>query len=757
MVRHMIRCALALLVTLVPLLAQKRAVTDDEVRRVHKSALLIDTHNDVTSKTVQGFDIGKRAATGHTDVPRMREGGMGAQFFAVYVAGSYTRDNRSANRALQMIDTVRHDIAGRYPDTFTLATTAGQIVEAHRRGKIAALMGIEGGHAIEDSLRLLRQFYALGIRYMTLTHSNTNNWADSSGDTARHNGLTAFGKDVVREMNRLGMMVDISHVADKTFWDAIETSRAPVFASHSSARALSNIPRNMTDDMIRAVAKKGGVVQVNFGCDFLSQRYADAAAPLRRRRAELLKGNPNLSPDDIRNILSKERSAIPPATLADVVAHIDHIRNIAGVDYAGIGSDYDGVGCVPAGLEDVSRFPNLTRALLEKGYSAGDIRKIYGGNLLRVMRAVEKTADPAPKAGQPAPQSSSNAPMVIDTHNDVTSFTLNGLDIGRSNTTNHTDIPRLRAGNVGAQFFAAYVAASYAKDNQSAHRALEMIDTVRQDIVGRYPATFELATTAAEIEIARKHGRIAALIGIEGGHALEDSPRLLRGFHQLGVRYVTLTHTNTNGWADSSAGKPRHNGINALGREIIGEMNRLGIIVDISHVSDATFSAALAASKAPLLASHSSCRALANVPRNMTDDMIKALAQKGGVIAVNFNCGFLSQKTGELEAALEKKLGKYDEPVFKKAFASGEIPRAALADVVAHIDHAVKIAGIGAVALGSDFDGISCAPAGLDDVSRFPALAAALAAKGYSRADIEKIFHGNMLRLMRQVEQVAAR
>ena len=335
------------------------ALTDEEVMKVHRSALLIDTHNDVTSRTLDGFDIGPRAKDGHTDIARMREGGLGATFFAVYVAAEYGNGNHSANRALQMIDTVRHDIIAKYPNDFVFATTGAEIEAARKRGKIAALMGIEGGHAIEDSLRLLRDYYALGVRYMTLTHANTNNWADSSGDTTaagvqHHNGLTDFGKDVVREMNRLGMMVDISHVADKTFWDALEVSKAPIFASHSSCRALADVPRNMTDEMIVALAKKGGVVQINFNCGFL---------------------RPGVTP--------------PRATLADVMAHIDHVKNIAGIDAIGIGSDFDGVPCTPEGLEDASKFPNLTRALLEKGYSAPDIRKIYGGNLLRVMRGVE--------------------------------------------------------------------------------------------------------------------------------------------------------------------------------------------------------------------------------------------------------------------------------------------------------------------------------------------------------------------------------
>ncbi len=338
-----------------------------QVNSITKSALLIDTHNDIPSFTIEGTDIGN-APKNETDIARLKKGGVGAIFFSVYVGSKYVEGNHSANRALQMIDTVKEDIVERYPDTFQLALTADDIVKAHKKHKIAALLGLEGGHAIEDSPRLLRDYYRLGIRYMTLTHTNTNNWADSSGDIDKpgvqhHNGLTPLGKEIIGEMNRIGMMVDISHVADKTFYDALATSKAPLIASHSSARAVTNAPRNMTDDMIRALASKGGVIQINFYCNFINQQAADA---------------PKNTPVH--------------ASLADVVAHIDHVRQIAGIDAIGIGTDFDGIECAPTDLEDVSKFPNLTRALLAKGYSPGDIKKIYGENTLRLMRAVEKVA-----------------------------------------------------------------------------------------------------------------------------------------------------------------------------------------------------------------------------------------------------------------------------------------------------------------------------------------------------------------------------
>jgi len=363
----------------VDLSAAKRTVTEAEVQRVHRSALLIDTHNDVTSFTVEGFDIGSTGSKHHTDLARLKAGSVEAVFFAAYVGPEYATSRTSAVRALQMIDTIRTDIVARHPNDFVLALSAADIEAADKHGRIAALIGIEGGHAIEDNLRLLRDFYALGVRYMTLTHTNTNNWADSSGDMDKsevkhHNGLTDLGRQVVAEMNRLGMIVDVSHVSDKTFWDALEISHAPLFASHSSCRAICNVGRNMTDEMVEAMAKRDGVIQINFYSAFLAQKSADAD-----RLAEASKS-------------AKDGPALPPASLEDVIAHINHVVKIAGIDAVGIGSDFDGVRSVPAGLEDVSKFPNLTRALLEEGYSASDVRKIYGGNTLRVMRAVERVA-----------------------------------------------------------------------------------------------------------------------------------------------------------------------------------------------------------------------------------------------------------------------------------------------------------------------------------------------------------------------------
>lgn len=374
---------------------------DKQVARITKSAILIDTHNDIPSFTIDGADINNSPKT-HTDIRRLREGGVGAVFFSVYVSSIYVNGSHSANRALQMIDTVRHDIIDRYPQTFVFAATAGEIEKAHKHGKIAALLGLEGGHAIEDSPRLLRDYYQLGVRYMTLTHTNTNNWADSSGDAMdtgieHHNGLTPLGRSFIAEMNRLGMMVDISHVSDKTFYDALAASEAPLIASHSDCRAISNVPRNMTDDMIRALAQKRGVIQLSVNCSFISERSAEAVrrSPLGGREAELKRefaNDPARLQKELDQLEEQQKQYQVRATLSDVVANIDHVREIAGIDAIGIGTDFDGITCTPIGLDDVSRFPNLTRALLQRGYSVAEIEKIYGGNTLRLMREVEQVA-----------------------------------------------------------------------------------------------------------------------------------------------------------------------------------------------------------------------------------------------------------------------------------------------------------------------------------------------------------------------------
>jgi len=369
-------------------------------RQLHERAIVIDSHDDTPQRMLfdKTFDITARHKDGHIDVPRMREGGLDALFFSIWVPSDITGPP-AVKRALDLIDCVR-EAARLHPNDLMLATTAADIRRAAAEHKIAALMGMEGGHMIDDDVRLLRVYAALGVRYMTLTHFKNNNWADSSTDTSAHNGLTAFGKDVVREMNRLGMMVDISHVADKTFWDVIETTKAPVVASHSSARAIANHPRNMTDDMLRALAKNGGVVMINYHAAFLSEEFRVASEKKSGTVVESMAAmSKKCGGNEACTTLESERidheamarGELPKVYWDKIVEHIDHAVKVAGADHVGLGSDFDGA-TMPIGMEDASKLPKITDALLKKGYSDADIEKILGGNILRVMEAVERAA-----------------------------------------------------------------------------------------------------------------------------------------------------------------------------------------------------------------------------------------------------------------------------------------------------------------------------------------------------------------------------
>jgi len=366
--------------------------------RLHKRAIIVDTHIDVTQRMLfeKEFDIAKRDAKGHTDIPRMREGGLDAIFFSIYMAGTITGPE-AVKRSLRLIDSVLEAVHAN-PNDLVLATTAAGIRRAKKQHKIAALMGMEGGHMIDDDLRLLRMYAALGVRYLTLTHGVSTNWADSSTGTPKNNGLTDFGKEVIRELNRLGVMVDISHVSDKTFYDALEVTKSPVIASHSSCRALCDVPRNMTDDMLRALAKNGGVVQINYNTGFLSQEYADAAKARRDEfQAKFADARKQYANDETKRQQEIDRlnreflAAMPKVTMDKIIEHIDHAVKIAGIDHVGLGSDFDGA-TMPEGMEDVSKLPKITEALLKKGYPEKDIEKILGGNLLRVMEQVERVS-----------------------------------------------------------------------------------------------------------------------------------------------------------------------------------------------------------------------------------------------------------------------------------------------------------------------------------------------------------------------------
>jgi membrane dipeptidase len=368
-------------------------------RRLHFSSIVVDTHDDTTQRFLDGdFDLMPRNASGSIDIPRMKEGGLGAIFFSIWIPSKITGPE-AVKHALDQIDAVREQVR-KHPNEITLATTAAEVREAHKNGKIAALMGVEGGHMIASDLGVLRSYAALGVRYMTLTHSGNDEWADSSTDKAVHNGLTEFGKDVVREMNRLGVIVDISHVSDKTFYDALEVSKAPLIASHSSCRALCDAPRNMTDQMIKDLAAKGGVIQINYHVGFLSQEFRNAekadpeidkaiAAEVQKRCGD--KEGCQLIEGDKVTREYVEQGKLPRVDWTKIIEHIDHAVKVGGVEHVGLGSDFDGAN-MPYGMEDASKLPQITEALLRKGYSEGDVRKILGENTLRVMAEVERVS-----------------------------------------------------------------------------------------------------------------------------------------------------------------------------------------------------------------------------------------------------------------------------------------------------------------------------------------------------------------------------
>jgi len=378
-------------------------VTADDLsargKKVHFAAIVVDTHDDTTQRFLDSkFDLGVRQPDGSIDIPRMRAGNLSAIFFSIWISSKITGPD-AVRRAMAQINAVREQVHT-HPSDLVLVTTAAEIRAARKHNKIAALMGVEGGHMINSDLEVLRKYADLGVRYMTLTHSGNDEWADSSTDKPAHNGLTDFGKEVVREMNRLGMMVDISHVSDKTFYDALETSKAPLIASHSSCRALCDAPRNMSDQMIKDLAAKGGVVQINYHVGFLSQKFRDAekanpginkgiGAEVEKRCGEdeacqLIEGD-RLTREFV------QQGKLPRVDWGKIIEHIDHAVKVAGVDHVGLGSDFDGAN-MPYGMEDATKLPKITDALLKKGYSEDDVKKILGENTLRVMAELERVS-----------------------------------------------------------------------------------------------------------------------------------------------------------------------------------------------------------------------------------------------------------------------------------------------------------------------------------------------------------------------------
>ncbi len=378
--------------------ARKPVVLTDRARALHRQCLVIDGHNDLPwtmrEKAASSFkqaDIAQPQPRFHTDIPRLRQGNVGAQFWSAYVPSETRKERRAAHYTLEQIDLI-HRMIKRYPETFELASTADDIERIHKAGKIASMIGVEGGHSMENSLSLLRVFYGLGVRYMTLTHSDSLDWADSATDTARNNGLSPFGEEVVRTMNELGMLVDISHVSPETMEDVLRVSQAPIIASHSSARAVADHVRNVPDEILVKVKQNGGVVMVNYFSGFVVPASARQMTEMFNVRRELKAQFPNETDFNREYNRWKSSHKMEPGTIHDVVDHIDHIVKVAGVEHVGIGSDFDGVSTLPAQLEDVSTYPLITQALLDRGYTDQQIKQIMGLNLLRVMREAEQVA-----------------------------------------------------------------------------------------------------------------------------------------------------------------------------------------------------------------------------------------------------------------------------------------------------------------------------------------------------------------------------
>ncbi len=370
----------------------------DAALKIHLEALLIDGHNDLPWQfrqhndfSFRTFDIARPQPLLHTDIERLKKGGVGAQFWAAYVDTETIAKKTAVRETLEQIDVI-HRIVKAYPDTFEMAYTADDIVRIRKAGKIASLIGVEGGHSIDNSLGVLRCLHTLGARYMTLTHTDTLDWADSATDVARHGGLTPFGESVVLEMNRLGMLVDISHVSADTMRHALKITKAPLIASHSSAFAIAPHPRNVPDDVLKLVAKNNGVVMVNFYSGFITPEGARLLPEMLKAYRDLKKQYPNAQEFKAAYSAWKSEHPMPTGSVHDVVDHIEHIIKVAGVDHVGIGSDFDGINMCPRQLEDVSCYPYITQELLNRGHSREEIHKILGGNVLRVLRDAEAVA-----------------------------------------------------------------------------------------------------------------------------------------------------------------------------------------------------------------------------------------------------------------------------------------------------------------------------------------------------------------------------
>ncbi|RZB39580.1 Peptidase M19 domain containing protein [Asbolus verrucosus] len=538
-----------------------------------------------------------------TDLPRIKQGKLGAQFWVAYVACN-SEEKNFVRRTSEQIDVIKRMI-DKYPDDLQYTTSADGMLDAFKNKKLASLIGVEGGHSIENQLSVLRLYYELG--------------------------------KVVLEMNRLGMMVDLSHVSHNVMSEAIDVSKAPVIFSHSSAFAIHAHHRNVRDDVLAKVTVNGGIVMVNFYSAFIGD------------------GN---------------------VTIENVVDHINHIAEVAGVDYVGIGSDYDGVSSVPKGLEDVSKYPDLFDLLKKSNperWTIANLEKLAGRNFHRVFKKVEE-----------------NKIANFSFEKNLKEDPLFGSSVCSSC---HTDLPRIKQGKLGAQFWVAYVSCG-SEEKHFVRETLEQIDVIKR-VVDKYPDDLEYVTSADGILDAFKNKKLASLIGVEGGHSIENQLSVLRLYYELG--------------------------------KVVLEMNRLGMMVDLSHVSHNVMSEAIDVSKAPVIFSHSSAFAVYGHHRNVRDDVLVKVKANGGVVMVNFYNVFVG---------------------------SGIVT---IRDVVNHINHIADTAGVDHVGIGSDYDGIKSVPKGLEDVSKYPDLFDLLkevSPERWTIANLEKLAGRNFYRVFKKVEEV---
>ncbi|MBN3317900.1 DPEP2 Dipeptidase, partial [Atractosteus spatula] len=593
----------------------------------------------------------------------MKLGHIGAQVFSAYVLCT-AQEKDAVRLTLEQIDVIRR-LCSKYEELELVTSSAALFLQAGPKGirnteKIACLISIEGGHSIDSSLAALRMFYELGVRSMALTHNCNTPWAESSSKKYSHyqrtnNSLTAFGKEVVKEMNRLGMLVDLSHSSWETARAVLQASRAPVIFSHSSAFALCNSTRNLPDDLLQLVKKQQSLVMVNM--------YSGFVACGKR-------GN-----------------------ISIVADHFDHIRKVAGAEVIGIGGDYDGAQMFPVGLEDVSKYPALIEELLRRGWSEEELSGVLRDNFLRVFEEVERLVLKAAPEVQLAKKNIKKTKLQQGSE-------MNEPEL-KKNKLKHSPI-----------------LASWAKGGVIHNRVA---------FPHRFPSR---SPSNGAVSGIRNTEKIACLISIEGGHSIDSSLAALRMFYELGVRSMALTHNCNTPWAESSSKKYSHyqrtnNSLTAFGKEVVKEMNRLGMLVDLSHSSWETARAVLQASRAPVIFSHSSAFALCNSTRNLPDDLLQLVKKQQSLVMVNMYSGFVA-------------CGK----------------RGNISIVADHFDHIRKVAGAEVIGIGGDYDGAQMFPVGLEDVSKYPALIEELLRRGWSEEELSGVLRDNFLRVFEEVERI---